>query len=238
MIIIGLVIIGAFAAGAYGFSYLFLRDEAPPPVGQSSATATASADASSDPASSSAAAAGTWSADASVGSFADFSGSFVGYRVQEELASIGAATAVGRTPDVTGSLVLDGSTLSSVEITADLTTLESDDDRRDGQLGRQGIQTDTFPTATFTLTEAIQLPDGALTGETVAVTAVGDLTLHGVTQRVEVPITATLADGVITVTGSIEISFADFDIEAPSSFLVLSIADHGTMEFQLHFTEG
>ena len=33
---------------------------------------------------------GTWTIDPSVGSFSDFSGTFVGYRVQETLASIGA----------------------------------------------------------------------------------------------------------------------------------------------------
>ena len=51
---------------------------------------------------------GTWTIDPSVGSFSDFSGTFVGYRVQETLASIGAQTAVGRTPDVTGTVTADG----------------------------------------------------------------------------------------------------------------------------------
>ena len=68
-------------------------------------------------------------------------------------------------------------------------------------------------------------------------TATGDLTLHGVTRSVDIPISATLADGVITVTGSIEIAFADYDIDQPQSFVVLSVADLGIMELQLHFTE-
>ena len=38
-----------------------------------------------------------------------------------------------------------------------MTTLESDDDRRDGQLRRQAIQTEQFPTATFKLTSPIDL---------------------------------------------------------------------------------
>jgi hypothetical protein len=32
------------------------------------------------------------------------------------------------------------------------------------------------------------------------------------------------------------IAFADYGIERPTSMLVLSIADEGIMEFQLHFT--
>ena len=92
---------------------------------------------------------GTWTVDTSIGSFADFTSSFVGYRVQEELVNVGAATAVGRTPDVSGTLVVDGTTITAVRIEADLTTLQSDNEMRDGQLGRQGIETDTYPTATF-----------------------------------------------------------------------------------------
>ena len=43
---------------------------------------------------------------------------------------------------------------------------------------------------------------------------------------------------MVTVAGSIEILFADYDIDQPTSFLVLSIEDHGIMEFQLHFRRG
>jgi polyisoprenoid-binding protein YceI len=171
-----------------------------------------------------------------VGSFTDFSGSFVGYRVQEELASIGAQEAVGRTPDVTGSLTIAGTTITTVDVTADLTTLQSDDDRRDGQLRRQGIETGIFPTSTFRLTTPIELGSLPAEGETISVTATGELTLHGETRTVEVPLQARLSGGVISVTGSIPITFADFGIERPTSMLVLSIADEGTMEFQLHFT--
>ena len=245
-IILGVIILVlALAGAAYGVSYIFLREPAPPAVGlDASATAddsqaTSTAEASSSAAVSSAAAsAGTWSVDASIGSFDDFSSSFVGYRVQEELAGIGGQTAVGRTPDVTGTLSLDGTTLTEVEVTADLATLVSDDDRRDNQLRRQALETEQFPTATFVLTEPIELPSGALEGEVVETTTTGELTLHGATQTVEVPITATLSDGVITVTGSIEIVFADYGMEKPSSFIVLSVDDFGVMEFQLHFTEG
>ena len=43
---------------------------------------------------------------------------------------------------------------------------------------------------------------------------------------------------VVTVTGGVDITFADYDIEQPTSFVVLSIEDHGTMELQLHFRRG
>ena len=77
-----------------------------------------------------------------------------------------------------------------------------------------------------------------MNGETIAATAIGELTLHGVTKAVEIPIDARLSGDVVTVIGSIDILFADYSIAQPTSFLVLSIEDHGTMELQLHFRRG
>jgi polyisoprenoid-binding protein YceI len=180
---------------------------------------------------------GTWTVNTSLGSFSDFTGSFVGYRVQEQLASIGANTAVGRTPDVEGSMTIEGNSVTAAEFKADLTTLKSDDDRRDGQLRRQGIQTSQFPTATFKLAQPIDFASVPADGQTVDLTATGDFTLHGVTKSVEIPLQAKRSDDVIVVTGSLPVAFADYDITKPNSFVVLTIDDHGTMEFQLLFTK-
>jgi len=179
---------------------------------------------------------GSWQVDTSIGSFADFSGSFVGYRVQERLARIGGNIAVGRTQDVSGSITIEGSSVTSAEITADLSTLQSDDSRRDGVLEQQSLETSRFPTATFMLTEPIELPDGAASGEEVLVTARGDLTLHGETRQVEIALTGRLESGIIVLTGSLDIAFADYGIAPPQSFVVLSVDDHGILELQLFLT--
>jgi polyisoprenoid-binding protein YceI len=181
---------------------------------------------------------GTWTVDPSVGSFDDFTGSFVGYRVQETLASIGATEAVGRTPGVTGSMTVDGSTITAADFAADLTGLRSDNDRRDGQLRRQALETDRFPTASFKLTAPVSLGAPPAEGATVEVTAAGDLTLHGVTKAVEIPLQARLQDGVVTVAGSLPITFADYAIAKPESMMVLSVADSGTLEVQLQLRKG
>jgi polyisoprenoid-binding protein YceI len=249
-----LAILGLAAAAAAGAWYLFGRPAAPAEVGLgalATATATTSAvpggsaspdasptatgPAASEPASDSLD--GTWSVDASVGSFDDFSGSFVGYRVQEQLVGIGGATAVGRTPDVTGNLTFAGTVVTAVEITADLTTLQSDSSMRDGQLGRQGLETDQFPNATFVLATPVELAGAPVEGETTTATATGDLTLHGVTNRVEVELETRLQGGIVTVVGSLPIAFGDYGMTAPESMRVLSIDEDGTMEFQLHFVK-
>ena len=244
MVLIGAALAALLVVGALGgLAYLFLRGAPPPPVGLGSAAPGASQPATSIGTLPTGAAAslnpagldGTWTVDPSIGSFADFGSSWVGYRVDETLAGNRANTAVGRTPDVTGSLVLQGTSITSVEIAANLQTLQSDDDRRDGQLERQSIQTGEFPEATFRLITPIDLGTLPADGETVTATATGELTVHGVTRTVDIPIQARLSGDVVTVAGAIEIQFADYAIDQPTSFLVLSIEDHGTMEFQLHF---
>jgi polyisoprenoid-binding protein YceI len=69
-------------------------------------------------------------------------------------------------------------------------------------------------------------------------TATGDLTLHGVTKSVQVPIEARWAGDTIEATASLDVALADYAIEKPVGFLVLSIADTGTVEMHLLFTKG
>ena len=65
----------------------------------------------------------------------------------------------------------------------------------------------------------------------------GDLTLHGVTRSVEIPIQGQLLDGgAIVVVGALDVALADYEIEPPTGFAVLSIDDVGTIELQLAFT--
>lgn len=178
-----------------------------------------------------------WHVDTSIGSFSDFSDSFVGYRVQEELAGIGGNVAVGRTPDVSGTMTTVGLTLTKADFTANLQTLKSDESMRDGRLREQAIETDRFPTATFHLTVPITLPGDAAPDDTLTVTASGQLTLHGVTRSIQIELSGRLQGDVLVVVGSTEITFADFEIQKPESFKVLSVADHGTLEVQLFLTQ-
>lgn len=252
LVLAGLVVLGAIA-GAAGLAYLFLRGAPPAAVGLGSASPAASVPAQTGgtvPIATGSVAtgpaampgpgglAGTWTIDTTIGSFSDFSSSFVGYRVNETFADNRANAAVGRTPAVSGTLQLAGTKITSVEITADLTRLRSDDDRRDGRLRDQALETNTFPQATFRLSTPMDLGAAPVDGATITTTGTGELTLHGVTRTVTVPIEARLSGDVVTVTGSITILFSDYSIQRPTSFLVLSIEDHGVMELQLHFRRG
>ncbi len=180
---------------------------------------------------------GTWPLDTDTGEF-DYesaTGSFVGFRIEEELSGVGSVTAVGRTGDITGELTIDGTSLTAASFEVDMTTITTEDSRRDDNV-QDALETPEFPSASFVLTETVALGDGASEGEPVSVVAQGDLTIHGVTQSVSIPIEAELVSDTIVVVGSIEIVFADYGVEVPESQIVLSVEDSGILEFQLLFT--
>ncbi len=160
---------------------------------------------------------------------------FVGYRVQEVLSTIGDFTAVGRTPAVVGELTADGTTITAVSITADLTQLESDSSSRDRQLSSQALETATFPEATFVLTQPIELASIPAEGETITAEAVGDLTLHGVTNSITLSIEGTTTGGTLVVVGSTDIAMGDYDITPPQAPVVASVDELAVMELSLVF---
>jgi len=178
---------------------------------------------------------GTWTIDAATGSLADGTSTYAGYRVREQLSGFGANTAVGRTQNVSGSMTIEGTSITALDVTVDMTTLQSDRPQRDDQLRQRGLETDRFPTATFRLTTPIEVGDRPKDGETVQLTAVGDLTLHGVTKQVSVPIQAAIGGDRIEAVASFDVALADYGIEKPTGFLILSIADTGTIELHLLF---
>ena len=164
--------------------------------------------------------------------------SFVGYRIGETFADIGTATAVGRTSDIVAELDFDGSAITRVEITADLRNLRSDESRRDQALRTRGLETDRYPSATFRLAEPIAIPALPAEGETISATVSGTLELHGVTNQISVALEGQLVQGLVVVIGSTDIALADYEIDPPTNFRVLSIEDTGVMEFQIVFQRG
>jgi len=159
---------------------------------------------------------------------------FVGYRIQELFGGQTIEkTATGRTPAVEGSIAIDGTTISSATFTADVTQLASDEARRDAAVGTRGLQTETFPEATFTLTDPITLPSAPAVGEEMTVSATGDLTLRGVTKPVTLELTAQWTGSAVTIAGSAPIVLADFDMEVIEIPGLVTVADNGVLELQL-----
>ena len=60
--------------------------------------------------------------------------------------------------------------------------------------------------------------------------------MKGVTNRVVFDLEAQLAGNTIVVVGSAAVIFSDYGVDAPTSAAVISVEDHGIMEFQLFLT--
>ena len=129
-------------------------------------------------------------------------------------------------------------TLTAADLTVDTTSISSDKSQRDNRLRNEGLQTDTYPTATFKLTQPVAVPAAALAGTPSDVTLTGDLTLHGVTKSVQIPAKAQLVNGTVSVAGSLSFPLSDFGMTAPNiGGFIVSIADHGTLEFVVNFSK-
>lgn len=245
--------VAVLVVAAFGGWYFLLRDDAPPAVNLADAVSSVSSTETAAPPSTTAEPDPTGTVDPSTivtpaptdvstpttdeglagdWSVVDGGDSFVGYRVDEELSRIGFTTAVGRTSDVEATVTFDGAAITAIEVEANLQALQSDDDRRDRTLGRQALETNTFPTATFSLSEPITLEAEPVEGVPIATVAVGELTLHGVTREVSVALEGQLVNGRVVVVGSAPIVFADYEIDPPSAVIVVSVADNGVFEFQ------
>jgi polyisoprenoid-binding protein YceI len=243
-LVAGLFLVLALVVGGYvAYDQVLSGDSIAPLALPSSAPEAAATDATPSAATASAEPAADFDGDAA-GTWSVTGDSQAGYRVRERLASLSAESdAVGRTSDVSGSITLESdgtiTTLTAGTLTVDTTTIASDEDRRDNRLRTEGLQTDTYPTATFTISEPVEIPASAIEGTAADVTLVGDLELHGVTKSVAIPAQAQLVNGTIQVAGSITFLLSDFEIVAPNvGGFIISIADEGALEFAVNFAKG
>ena len=176
---------------------------------------------------------GIWTVDPDIGLFQDFTSTWVGYRIDEELGNgIGATTAVGRTPLVAATVVLAENVVVSVEVVADLRGLKSDRAWRDDKV-LKALHVNQYPEARFVLGSPIPLVAGTTASE---ITVSGVLTVNGVAVDVETRLEATLVGDVLAVVGSLPVVLSDHGVEAPSAPIVVSVADSGVVEFQIFMT--
>ncbi len=167
---------------------------------------------------------GTWTVGA---------GSSAGYRVDEVLNGADV-TVAGTTDQVSGSVVVSGGDLQSARVDVDMASVATDSQRRDSYFRDSVVEVGEFPTATFAVDQAVDLPE--LTGTPVTVPVAGSLTVHGVTRQVTVDLSVVrTADGV-QASGSIPVTFSDHDVTAPDLGFV-SVEDAGSVEFFLSLVQ-
>ncbi len=227
--VIGAVVAVAVLIPAGTFVYIhFVEGDAPAPL----TLDTARPSQASEP-STTAPVTSTTAAGSSGTTYTPTSASVLGYRVKETLFGQ-SNEAVGRTSDITGSMSLDGATVSAVDLTVNMKTVKSDQSQRDGQFNSRIMETSKYPTATFRLTQPIVLSSVPSDSTVVSAKATGDLTLHGVTRSVTFDLTAQRDGAAIRVNGTIPVVFADYRIANPSGGPATT-ADNGVIELLVVF---
>ncbi|MEK6373425.1 MAG: YceI family protein [Acidobacteriota bacterium] len=128
----------------------------------------------------------------------------------------------GKTNNVTGTIVADPAkaSASKVDISIDLASLDTGISLRNSEMRNRYLQTPRFPAATFK-SVSVAASEAIVANQPVDLKVTGDLTLHGVTKRMTLPVRVVLfADGRIHVTSQFNIHMPDFDIHVPKNILV------------------
>ena len=161
------------------------------------------------------------------------------YRVREQLAGFDLPKdAIGTTKDVTGRIVIgpDGKVVKeSSKVTIELSTLKSDQGRRDNFLRRNTLETSQYPQAQLVpvALEGLLLPIAPGSSQTFSVR--GDLTVRGVTHPTTWQVTARGEGNGVVGTATTAFTFKDFGLEQPKVPVVLSVADTIRLEYDFRF---
>jgi polyisoprenoid-binding protein YceI len=162
------------------------------------------------------------------------------YRVREQLMHHDLPNdAVGKTTAITGgiSLAADGAIdTAASKITIDVTSLQSDQERRDGYVQHRTLETDKYPTVVFVPASmtGIKLP---LPSSEQSFDVAGSLTVHGVAKPTVWHVKATSTGNDVTGNGWTQFTFADVQLAQPRIPILLSVADTIRLEYDFHLVK-
>jgi len=165
-------------------------------------------------------------------------GSQAGYRVREKLANLPAPSdAVGRTTAVTGQVTISEQSgayrATSANFTVDVSQLQSNESKRDNKIRTIGLETNKYSRATFAASGPIDIPGDAVDGRVGTVQAHGDMTIHGVTKNVSIPLQVQRNGNQIRIVGNYDFSWDDFGMTAPSVPPFVSVTGTPKLEFDV-----
>lgn len=124
-------------------------------------------------------------------------------------------TAIGRTKGVAGEIRVNFAQPSQSqigEIVIDISQFTSDESRRDNFIRRQGLESATYPQATFKPTSISGLPDKVAVGDDLKFTITGDLTVKQTTKPVTWNVELKVGDKQLTGSASTQILMSDFGV--------------------------
>src|SRR5207245_7163 len=127
--------------------------------------------------------------------------------------------AIGTTHSVQGSFHIRTGTsplIAAMNVTVDLRTLQTDAGMRDRYVRHHALETDTYPYATFISVSTQGLPTSYSDGQTVHFQLIGNLTLHGKTNKETFDVQGKVEGKTITGTATSTIYMTDFGVEPPN----------------------
>jgi polyisoprenoid-binding protein YceI len=128
----------------------------------------------------------------------------------------------GKTSDVTGTIVADPANpaASSVQVVINIDSLDTGVSLRNKEMRERYLQTDKFGTATFK-SVSVSGPASIAPNQPAEISVTGDITIHGVTKRMTIPVRVVLIpEGRIHATSNFKIHMPDFGIDVPHTILV------------------
>jgi polyisoprenoid-binding protein YceI len=162
------------------------------------------------------------------------------FKVREQLAGRNLPNdAVGTTNAVSGNIDIgaDGVLVPGAsKITVDMTSLKTDESRRDNFIKRNTLNTAQYPTAVFVPTAIKGLPSPLPSAGDVSFELTGDLTIHSVTKPITWQATGKISGQDLTGTASTKTTFEEFGMTPPRAAIVLSVEDNITLEIDFHLT--
>jgi polyisoprenoid-binding protein YceI len=161
------------------------------------------------------------------------------YRVREQLLHHDLPNdAVGTTTRITGAITIAANgavDTAASEITIDVTSLRSDQERRDGYVQRRLLETGQYPTVIFVPTALVGTKLPLASSGPQHFDMAGLLTVHGVTRPTVWHVTAQTSGGDVTGTSYTQFTFSDVSLDQPHVPVVLSVADTIKLEYDFHF---
>jgi polyisoprenoid-binding protein YceI len=160
------------------------------------------------------------------------------YRVREQLLHHDLPNdAVGKTTAITGGITIapDGAIdTAASKITIDVTSLKSDQERRDGYVQHRTLETAQYPAVVFSpvALRGVTWPLPSSGAESFDVT--GLLTVHGVTRPTVWHVKAQSSGADVTGNGWTQFTFSDVSLAQPRLPFLLSVADTIKLEYDFH----
>jgi polyisoprenoid-binding protein YceI len=172
---------------------------------------------------------------------ADPESSLVTIRVREQLAGFTSMSdAVLTTSAISGvvGLTRDGRITADTVLRVDLSTIASDEARRDSFVKQETLNVARYPTAEITVIGTYGLPQPLPTSGEWTFTLVTSMTVHDTTHEVSWDVTGQRVGRELRATARTTVHFGDFGLQRPSVAAVLSVQDEIRLEVLLRAVQG